>query len=184
MIINCDYSQIPILISTLNINSIDEISTIYDIALKIRDLTPHSFRILCNNLCIFKRAEIDQLKFYFDFYRPDKLLVLPLLHSEVIYILYNNTFECPYDKCEKFIKKLEKLTLLDESNLIYHKRTFINDFHCFHCKRKKNNEENLSISTKSYVLLDLRIDEKDNNGLLPGTVIFDKDDFSDPNVFK
>jgi hypothetical protein len=182
VIIDSDYSHIPILISTLNINSIDEVNSIYNHAMKIRDSTPHSFRILCNNLSIFKREEIDQLKFFYDFYHPDKLFVLPLLPSEVIYLAYNNTIECPYDKCEKFTKRLEKLTMTDGSDLKFHKSTFINDFYCYHCKRKKNNEENSFISPKSFVLLDIRIEETSNSGFLPGTVLFDKDDFLDQNV--
>ena len=72
--------------------------------------------------------------------------------------------------------------MTDGSDLKFHKSTFINDFYCYHCKRKKNNEENSFISPKSFVLLDIRIEETSNSGFLPGTVLFDKDDFLDQNV--
>ena len=156
---------------------------IHNNALKIRDSTPYSFRILAKNLNIFSRENLNQLKFYFEYYRPDKLLTLPIFPAEVIYIAYNNTIECPDENCDKYSKKLEKLTQSKDSDNNFSMSPFINDFLCYFCKRKKtSNEENSILLPKSFVLLDLRLEENCNCGFIPGTVILDKDDFEDQNV--
>jgi hypothetical protein len=139
--------------------------------------------MLARNLCIFSRPDIDQLKFYFDIYHPDKLLTLPLLASEIIYIAFNSSVDCPDERCDKYLKKLEKLNMSGEKEDLQVKMTFINKFHCYFCKKKKIKfDDSNQLSPKSFVLLDLRIEETSNTGFLPGTVILDRDDFLDSNV--
>ena len=170
------------MISTLSITSKEDVISIYNNAIKIRDTTPHSFRIFARNLYIFSRADINHLKLYFEYYRPDKLFTLPILPSELIYITYNSTIECPDENCEKYQRKYEKLIHSKEFEIAYPTKTSF--FPCYFCKRKKGSkqENSSSISPKSFVFLDFRLEENCICGYLPGTLILDKKDFEDPNV--
>ena len=112
-ITTCDISQIPTLMSSFKIQNDEDLNFIYNTALKLRDNTPYSFRILSNNLEIFVPYS-DNLKDLYNFYQPDQLLSLPIFPSEVVYITYNYTFDCPDENCSNFIDSLKKLNVIDE----------------------------------------------------------------------
>ena len=54
MIINCEKTYLATLITTITINSMEELNNIFDLAYKLRELTPYSFRILANQIGFFK----------------------------------------------------------------------------------------------------------------------------------
>ena len=48
MIINCDKSFLAPLLTNLTINSMEELDNVFDLAIKLREFTPYSYRILAN----------------------------------------------------------------------------------------------------------------------------------------
>ncbi len=54
MIINCEKTYLATLITTITINSMEELNNIFDLAYKLRELTPYSFRILANQIGFLK----------------------------------------------------------------------------------------------------------------------------------
>ena len=112
-ITSCDLSQIPSLMSSFKIQNDEDLNFIYNTALKLRDNTPYSFRILANNLGIFVPYS-QNLKELYNFYQPDLLLSMPIFPSEAVYITYNYSFDCPDENCTNFTESLKKLNLLDD----------------------------------------------------------------------
>ena len=55
MIINCDKSYLATLMTTLTITSSEELNIIFDLALKLREQTPYSYRILVNKIGFLKK---------------------------------------------------------------------------------------------------------------------------------
>ena len=55
MIINCDKSYLATLITAITISSKDELDFIFDLALKLREKTPYSYRILVNKIGFLKK---------------------------------------------------------------------------------------------------------------------------------
>ena len=53
MIINCDKTYLASLMTTLTITNSDELNAIFDLALKLREQTPYSYRILANKIGFF-----------------------------------------------------------------------------------------------------------------------------------
>lgn len=98
------------------IQSQEDLDFIYKTALKLRENTPYSFRILSNNLNIFfPYSEV--LKDLYNIYQPDQLLSLPIFPSEVIFITFNYSIDCPDENCIIFKKSLEKLSIKIDSEI-------------------------------------------------------------------
>jgi hypothetical protein len=102
--------------SSFCIQSNEEVECLVNDAYKLRENTPYSFRILAHNLNIFTPYS-SRLKELYNFYQLDNLLSLPIFPSEVIYISFNYTVECPDENCTNFKKSLEKLSIfIDTGN--------------------------------------------------------------------
>ena len=86
--------NIPILMTKLTINNVDEMGKILKIAIKLRDETPYSFRLLANKLEIFKYHS-DNIKKCFEKYKPQSLVTMPIFPSEIFFICYNGIIKCP-----------------------------------------------------------------------------------------
>ena len=154
--------NIPILITKLTINSVKEMGNILKIALRLREETPYSFRLLANKLEIFKYHS-DNIEKCFEKYKPQSLVTMPIFPSEIFYICYNGIIKCPDDLCKNYLKKnIQK----------YESKHHI----CEHCKMKINKKI-------EYILLDLRIleygsfeDENEKTGFLPKMIMVEQNE--------
>ena len=140
-IVTSDFTNIPMIVTRMNIDTITEVDNIFELAVKLRKTTPYSFRILANKLQIFKYKS-QELKKMYELYAPDKLLTVPIFPSEILYICYNHLIYCPDDEC-KFRNKTSSLGVSDS-------KLSSNDHICEHCNLKYEKEIN-------NILLDLRI---------------------------
>jgi len=87
------------------LKSCDDVHQIYKNALEVRKNTPFSFRILANNLELFK-PNSPNLKTLFYKYDVENIMALPMFPSEVLSITYGNILNCPDDKCSIFQKRI------------------------------------------------------------------------------
>ena len=90
------------------------VDEIFENAKKLRAITPYSFRLFFDKMEIFNPFSTKH-KENFEKYKPESILCLPILPSEIFYITYNNLLKCPDRRCENFIDKEE----LEEYNEIY-----------------------------------------------------------------
>ena len=156
-----DLTMVPVVLSTISIDSMEEIDNIYQNAIKLRENTPYSFRIFANLLEIFK-YHCEDPKAIYEKYKPDTLLTIPIFPSEIFYICYNGATKCPIDTCKNNTKN-KNVNNEDESN----KNNNLNLKKCEYCDMKIKKDLN-------YILLDLRIleyegqDEK--TGFLPRVI--------------
>jgi len=102
----------------MHIATSEDAISIYKKALEIRDKTPYSFRILANNLEIFKPDSTRLMELYIK-YNLENIIALPIFPSEIFSIAYKNIVECPDSNCLIFQKKIYEnkrdLQLIDES---------------------------------------------------------------------
>lgn len=84
------------------------IDEIFENAKKFRALTPYSFKLIFEEMEIFK-PKCKKHRENFDFYKPEYFLCLPIMPSEIFCITYNNIVKCPDKNCLNFIdlKELE-----------------------------------------------------------------------------
>ena len=136
-----DLSMIPVAITTISIDSIQEVDTIFDEALKLRENTPYSFRMLANSLEIFK-LHCEDPKSIYEKYRPDKFLTLPIFPSEIFYICFNGETKCPDKNCRNNTKNKNKN---EDENI-----TNLNLKKCEYCDMNIKKDLN-------YIVLDLRL---------------------------
>ena len=154
--------NIPILITKLTINSVKEMGNILKIALRLREETPYSFRLLANKLEIFKYHS-DNIEKCYEKYKPQFLVTMPIFPSEIFYICYNDIIKCPDDLCIKYLSK---------NKYKYESQKHV----CEHCK--------MNIDKKiEYILLDLRIleygsfeDENEKTGFLPKMIMVEQNE--------
>lgn len=115
-IICCDLSNIPSLISSINLKSYEMINEIFDNAIKLRAITPYSFRLIFDEMEIFKQKCIRHKENY-DKFKPESILCLPILPCEIFCITYTNIVKCPDNRCLNFIDLKELDIDGDEENL-------------------------------------------------------------------
>ena len=154
-----DLTMVPIALTTIYIDSIEEIDKIFNEAIKLRDNTPYSFRIFANMLEIFK-CHCDNPNELYEKYKPDKLLTLPIFPCEIFYICFNGITKCPDSNCKNNSKNKNKIEN-DEENVLNNTKIFQK---CEYCDMKIKRDLN-------YILLDLRIfeneEQDEKEGFLP-----------------
>ena len=89
------------------------VNEIFENAKRLRAITPYSFKLFFDKMEIFNPFG-KRHKENFDKYKPESILCLPILPSEIFYITYKNLLKCPDRRCENFIDKKE----LEEYNEI------------------------------------------------------------------
>jgi len=170
-----DLTMVPVVITTIAIDSIQEIDDIFNEAIKLRERTPYSFKLFANLLEIFK-YHCEDPKAIYEKYKPDTFLTLPIFPSEIFYICYKGATKCPDDTCKNNTKNKDKE---DESE--YNIDNTANNFNlkkCEYCDMKLKKDLN-------FILLDLRIlefegqDEK--TGFLPRVIKIDQKTLNDEN---
>lgn len=82
------------------------VDEIFENAKRLRAITPYSFKLFFDKMEIFNPL-CKRHKENFDKYKPESILCLPILPSEIFYITYNNLLKCPDRRCENFIDKKE-----------------------------------------------------------------------------
>ena len=115
--ISSDISQVPSVISMLNLQTEDEVRSIFELALKLRSNTPYSFRIFSNHLGIFSVHSSDRLKYLNQYFQPDAMISLPIFASEVFYITYKSLVNCPDENCSNFQNSIERFNQIDSINM-------------------------------------------------------------------
>lgn len=172
-ILNSDITYIPSIITKLSIESVSQLKTVVDLALEIRKNTPYSFRILANQLKIFQpNVSVQELEKCYNFYKPDSLTAMPMYPSEIFYITYHDSVNCPDDQCENANDNSNIFDVLDKNDPY---------FTCEHCDMKIKKDIN-------YILFDLRIleygafetsDEK--TGFLPMMIMVEQEELKSEN---
>ena len=165
LIINCDKSLLPPLISNLTILTKDELKYIMNLADKLVEKTPYSFRILANKLKFLTPNNKNVQKLY-EIYKPQTIPAMPIFPQEIFFITYDNIIQCPDPDCdnEKGFQKIIKdgkikyklgFDLIDNPD--------VNDYGE---KMKEHKCEKCKMNIKKdldFILIDLRILEKDSN---------------------
>lgn len=143
-LINDDTTQLPITLSKIKINSIDEVDDLIAHACDLCQCTPNSFRIFANKLEIFKYHS-QRLKQLNENYEPENIIAMPIFPSELISITYKSDFGCCDTNCVNFDLRKKEKNVKNISSCIYCQRGI--DY------RKKNNKI-------SFLILDLRLYDK------------------------
>ena len=158
--INLDIGSIPIIINKINIETEQDIDTVFKMALDLRQKTPYSFRLFALKLDVLKHRST-QHKAKYDLYHPDTLISLPIFPSEILYICYKDIIKCP-----------------DENHI----KSIHFKANCEHCDMKIEKDIN-------YILFDLRILEKgkfesnnEKTGFLPQMIMIKQKEINDDNL--
>ena len=194
MIINCDKSYLASLMTTLTITSIEELNTVFDLALKLREQTPYSFRILANKIGFLKKNNKDIKKAY-ELYQPQSIPAMPIFPLEIFNITNRTSVECVDPDC-KNCKSNENNFDKDKEN--EYADLIDNRISDGFLKFQENLESHIcekcdmKIEKKMQnILLDLRIlkyDEKDDDtektGFLPMMINVDQDELKSEDFSK
>ena len=157
IIINCDKSLLPQLISNLTILEIDELKEIVETAKELRKKTPYSFRILANKLGILI-PNCKNLKERYEKYKPEMIQAIPIFPQEIFYMSSKNNIICPNPDCING-KNYTKIYLKNG------KTKYNLDFDFINKKEEDNNQclcEKCDMNIEKeldYILIDLRMTE-------------------------
>ena len=178
LIINCDKSLLPPLISNLTILNKDELKKIMKTADELIMKTPYSFRILANKLG-FLNPKAKNVQKNYELYQPQSIPAMPIFPHEIFYITYDNIIQCPDPDCtnEEGFKKILKggkvkykidFSLIDNPDV---------DDYNEKMKGHKCEKCHMNVQKKlDFILIDLRIfenelnkdkNERDKTGFLP-----------------
>ena len=192
MIINCDTLYLASLMTSLTIQSKEDIELIMKTALELREQTPYSFRILANKIGFLKTNNKD-IKNTYDKYKPQSIPAMPIFPLEILSLTFKTGIECVDPEC-KNNKKKKAFSSLDHQEycIIEHeekKNTILNfeKYYGNHICEKCD----MKIEKKiQYILLDLRIlqfggneedDELDKTGFLPKMINVDQEELKSPD---
>ena len=168
LIINCQKSLLPSLMANLTILTKDELNDIIKSAENLRLKTPYSFRILVNKLGIQSKCE--NLKERFEKYKPEMIQAIPIFPQEIFYMQNRNKIKCPNPDCINGINP-SKIKHRKDFDIIYENKDCIkgnNRIEEIKEKEKiyKSKCEKCDMKIEKefdYVLIDLRIIEKEDN---------------------
>jgi hypothetical protein len=188
LIINCTDNLLPTFLTSLTINSEEELKKYINIAKELRKQTPYSFRLLADKIGFLKKKNKD-IKIMYEKYHPESLPAMPIFPSEVLYITYKSQINCINPNCKRYLNEFvfdhpTKNALTSQSLMV--------DFpkkHSISTKPIKKIDSNIESQEKcekcdwgiektmQYILLDLRIldygeDESDSDktGFLPSMI--------------
>ena len=199
MIINCEKMYLATLITTISINSIEELNYIFDLAFKLREKTPYSYRILANKIGFLKKNN-KYIKDTYEFYKPQSIPAMPIFPLEILSITNKFTEECVDPDCKNCIlnkdynnksKKKDSIfqweddynELAVNDGFLKFERNMYNHI-CEKCDLKV--EKNMQ-----YILLDLRIlnygeedDDTEKTGFLPMMINVDQEELKSEDFNK
>ena len=187
------------LITTISINSIEELNYIFDLAFKLREKTPYSYRILANKIGFLKKNN-KYIKDTYEFYKPQSIPAMPIFPLEILSITNKFTEECVDPDCKNCIlnkdynnksKKKDSIfqweddynELAVNDGFLKFERNMYNHI-CEKCDLKV--EKNMQ-----YILLDLRIlnygeedDDTEKTGFLPMMINVDQEELKSEDFNK
>ena len=99
LIINCDTNLLASLMSSLTIKNKEEIKLIFDMAIKLRQQTPYSFRILSNKLG-FLKPKNSKVKEFYEKYHPQTIPAMPIFPLELLSLTHKSGIECVDPECK------------------------------------------------------------------------------------
>ena len=189
LIINCDKQLLAGLMTSLTIKKKEEIKIIMDMALKLRQETPYSFRVLANKLG-FLKPNNKNVKELYEKYNPQSFPAIPILPLEVLSLTQKSGIDCIDPECKNSKNRMR--VLLNEENFCIidndeMKKTaelkFDNEIKNGHICEKCDMKIEKNIK---YIILDLRIknDESDRTWFLPNVVDIDKKELLSPDCSK
>ena len=85
MIINCDKIYLASLMAALTITNMDELNAVFDLASKLGEQTPFSYRILANKIGFLKKNNKD-IKRSYELYQPKTIPAMPIFPLEIFNI--------------------------------------------------------------------------------------------------
>ena len=194
LIINCDRTYVAALMANLTITSLDELNKVFDLALKLREQTPYSYRILANKIGFLKKNNKDIKKTY-ELYQPQSIPAMPIFPLEIFNITNRTNVECVDPECKNC--KLNEFNLFKDKENEY-SDLMDNRINDGFLKFQENLESHIcekcdmKIEKKMQnILLDLRIlkyDEKDDDtektGFLPMMINVDQDELKSEDFSK
>ena len=181
LLINCDKNILPSLMTSLTINSVDELNSVVNKAKELKNYTPFSFRILANKLG-FLTPNNQNIKINFEKYKPLSLPAMPIFPLEVLYITNNAEVQCPDENCKTLVKYLESKNYAID--IVKSESEEIKDYKCEKCDLKINKNMN-------FFLLDLRIleyglnkeeNESDKTGYLKLMINVDQEELKSEDI--
>ena len=193
MIINCDKSFLAPLLTNLTINSMEELDNVFDLAIKLREFTPYSYRILANQIGFLKK-NYTKIKETYEYYKPESIPAMPITPLEILNITNKSTEKCCDPCCKNCILNKnyikDKNDLLDwseEQKLVEGILKFDKNMNAHICEKC-----DMKIEKKmQYILLDLRIlnyDEEDDDtektGFLPMMINVDQNELKSEDFNK
>ena len=180
MIINCDKSFLAPLLTNLTINSMEELDNVFDLAIKLREFTPYSYRILANQIGFLKK-NYTKIKETYEYYKPESIPAMPITPLEILNITNKSTEKCCDPCCKNCI--LNKNYIKDKNDLLKFDKN-MNAHICEKCDMKIEKK-------MQYILLDLRIlnyDEEDDDtektGFLPMMINVDQNELKSEDFNK
>ena len=193
MIINCDKSFLAPLLTNLTINSMEELDNVFDLAIKLREFTPYSYRILANQIGFLKK-NYTKIKETYEYYKPESIPAMPITPLEILNITNKSTEKCCDPCCKNCILNKnyikDKNDLFDwseEQKLVEGVLKFDKNMNAHICEKC-----DMKIEKKmQYILLDLRIlnyDEEDDDtektGFLPMMINVDQNELKSEDFNK
>ena len=195
LIINCNENLLPRFLTSLTINSEEELKKIINIAKELRKKTPYSFRLLADKIGFLKKKNND-IKTMYEKYHPELLPAMPIFPAEVLYITYKSQINCINPRCKNYLKEFafdnpEKNLLISKSFIESNKKnkngrlsSLIPDIDSNLETQEKCEKCDMNIEkTMQYILLDLRILEYDENdsdfdktGFLPSMISVEQEE--------
>ena len=193
MIINCDKSFLATLLTTLTINSIEELNSVFDLAIKLREYTPYSYRILANKIGFLKK-NYKKIKDTYNYYKPESIPAMPITPLEIIAITNKSTDQCVDPSCKNCIlnknyikNKNELFDWNEEQKIVEGVLNFEKHLNAHICEKC-----DMKIEKKmQYILLDLRIlnyeeedDDTEKTGFLPMMINVDQNELKSEDFNK
>ena len=194
MIINCEPSYLATLITTLTINSLEELDKVFDMALKLREQTPYSYRILVNKIGFLKKNN-QNIKITYELYKPKSIPAMPIFPLEILNITNKLVDDCVDPECKncKYNENYIDKDSISEEDFCYDNKISsgflkfqenINSHICEKCDMKIEKK-------MQNILLDLRIlkygeedDDTEKTGFLPMMINVDQDELKSEDFSK
>ena len=199
MIINCEKMYLATLITTISINSIEELNYIFDLAFKLREKTPYSYRILANKIGFLKKNN-KYIKDTYEFYKPQSIPAMPIFPLEILSITNKFTEECVDPDCKNCILNKDYNNKSKKKDSIFqweddYNELAVNDgFLKFEKNMYNHICEKCDLKVEKnmqYILLDLRIlnygeedDDTEKTGFLPMMINVDQEELKSEDFNK
>ena len=199
MIINCEKMYLATLITTISINSIEELNYIFDLAFKLREKTPYSYRILANKIGFLKKNN-KYIKDTYEFYKPQSIPAMPIFPLEILSITNKFTEECVDPDCKNCILNKDYNNKSQKKDSIFqweddYNELAVNDgFLKFERNMYNHICEKCDLKVEKnmqYILLDLRIlnygeedDDTEKTGFLPMMINVDQEELKSEDFNK